>query len=40
MEFLLINILILLGNIGILGLSLGLYTEYFKDRSASKRKGT
>ncbi len=32
------GLLILLCNIAVLGLSLKLYTEYFKDRSASKRK--
>lgn len=31
------NILILIANIGILALNLKLYTEYFKDRSISKR---
>jgi len=36
--FLIINILILLANIGVLTLVLKLYTEYFKDRSISKRR--
>jgi Tfp pilus assembly major pilin PilA len=33
----LINLLILIANIGILALNVKLYTEYFKDRSISKR---
>ena len=33
-----INLLILLANVAILGLSVKLYTEYFKDKSADKRK--
>jgi len=32
------NIGILLANIAILGLTLKLYTEYFKDKSISNRK--
>lgn len=32
------NGLILLANLGILALSLKLYTEYFKDRSMERRK--
>ncbi len=38
-EMTIINLLITLINIGVLGLSLKLYTEYFKDRSISKRQG-
>ena len=32
-----INLLILIANIGVLALTMKLYTEYFKDRSISKR---
>ena len=39
MEYLIVNTLILLANLGVLGLVLKLYTEYFKDRSISKRNG-
>jgi len=35
---LIFNILILIANILVLGLSLKLYTEYFKDRSIRNRK--
>jgi hypothetical protein len=31
------GVLILLANLGILGLNLKLYTEYFKDRSQDNR---
>lgn len=37
MELLLVNLLITLINLAVFGLSLKLYTEYFKDRSISKR---
>lgn len=33
-----LNVLILLANLGVLGLTLKLYTEYFKDRSQSRRR--
>ena len=36
----LINVGILIANIVLLGLSLKLYTEYFKDRSQANRKPT
>jgi len=39
MEYTITNILILLANIAVFGLTLKLYTEYFKDRSQQKRKG-
>ena len=38
MEFLILNVLITIINIAMFGLSLKLYTEYFKDRSASRRQ--
>lgn len=38
MEYTIANILILLVNVGVLGLTLKLYTEYFKDRSIAGRK--
>jgi len=38
MEFLIFNILITLMNLGIFGLTLKLYTEYFKDKSITNRK--
>ena len=37
MEYLIVNLLITLINMGLLGLSLKLYTEYFKDKSIDKR---
>lgn len=37
MEFFIVNALIVLVNIGVLGLTLKLYTEYFKDMSKSNR---
>jgi len=36
-QYTIINILILLANLFIFGLSLKLYTEYFKDKSMSAR---
>lgn len=33
------NALILLANLGVLGLTLKLYTEYFKDKAQDRRKG-
>lgn len=39
MELLtIINVLITLVNIAVLGLTLKLYTEYFKDKSIASRK--
>lgn len=38
MEFTIVNSIITLVNLGILGLTLKLYTEYFKDKSFSGRK--
>lgn len=35
--FLIANVLVLLANMAVLALTLKLYTEYFKDRSASRR---
>lgn len=35
---LILNVLILLANLGVLGLCLKLYTEYFKDKAISGRK--
>lgn len=35
----LINVLLLVANLCVFGLSLKLYTEYFKDRSQATRKG-
>lgn len=32
------ELLVLLANIAVLGLTLKLYTEYFKDRSQAQRK--
>lgn len=32
------NALILLANLGVLGLTLKLYTEYFKDKSQDRRR--
>jgi hypothetical protein len=34
----LVNILILIANLGVLGLTMKLYTEYFKDQSQRNRK--
>jgi hypothetical protein len=36
-TFVIINLAILLINVAVLGLTLKLYTEYFKDRSQSRR---
>lgn len=33
-----VNLIILLANIAVFGLTLKLHTEYFKDKSASNRK--
>jgi len=33
-----VNVMLVLTNLAILGLSLKLYTEYFKDRSMERRK--
>jgi hypothetical protein len=33
------NVLILIANLGVLGLTLKLYTEYFKDKAQDRRKG-
>jgi hypothetical protein len=38
LALLVANALILLANLAVLGLTLKLYTEYFKDRSQSRRK--
>ena len=38
MEFFIGNCLILLVNLGVLGLTLKLYTEYFKDKAQDSRK--
>lgn len=38
MDFLIVNVLVLLANLCILGLNLKLYTEYFKDKSIDQRK--
>lgn len=37
MNFLIANILLLFANLMVFGLTLKLYTEYFKDRSIGKR---
>jgi hypothetical protein len=37
MEYLIANMIITLVNLGVLGLTLKLYTEYFKDRSITSR---
>lgn len=37
-EIFIINGFFLLANLAILALNLKLYTEYFKDRSASRRR--
>jgi hypothetical protein len=37
-TFAVLNILILIANLCVFGLSLKLYTEYFKDKRISKRK--
>ena len=34
-----VGLLILLANIGVFGLTLKLYTEYFKDRAQDRRYG-
>ena len=39
-AFTIINLLILLCNLTVLGFVVKLYTEYFKDKSASNRKGS
>jgi hypothetical protein len=36
-NWVLVNILILIANLGVLGLTMKLYTEYFKDRSQRNR---
>lgn len=33
-----LNVGVLLANLGVLGLTLKLYTEYFKDRSIARRR--
>lgn len=38
MQYLIANLLILLANIGLFGLMLKLYTEYFKDKAQDIRK--
>lgn len=38
MEIIIINGFFLLSTLAILALNLKLYTEYFKDRSASRRR--
>jgi hypothetical protein len=38
MEVVIVNLLILLANVAVLGLSLKLYTEYFKDWKIERRK--
>jgi len=37
-EIIIINVLLILINVGITALNIKLYTEYFKDRSAIKRR--
>jgi hypothetical protein len=37
-NWVLVNILILIANLGVLGLTMKLYTEYFKDRSQRNRQ--
>lgn len=37
MGLVIINLLILLANLGVLALSIKLYTEYFKDRKITDR---
>lgn len=39
MTLTMINVLILIANLGVLALTLKLYTEYFKDRKISDRAG-
>jgi hypothetical protein len=39
MEYVIINMGILLANLIVLGLVIKLYTEYFKDKAISNRKG-
>lgn len=39
MPYVIINLGILLANLIVLGLVIKLYTEYFKDKSMSNRKG-
>jgi len=39
MEYAIINIGILLANLIVLGMVIKLYTEYFKDKAMSNRKG-
>ncbi len=38
MEYLIINLIILLANIATVALNLKLYTEYFKDKSINAKK--
>jgi hypothetical protein len=37
MNWAVVNVLILIANLGVFGLTLKLYTEYFKDRSQRSR---
>jgi hypothetical protein len=37
-EFIIINAILLLANIGLTALNFKLYTEYFKDKSQANRK--
>ena len=39
MQYVIINMGILLANLIVLGLVIKLYTEYFKDKAMSNRKG-
>jgi hypothetical protein len=38
MNTIAVNLLILLANLAVLGLTLKLYTEYFKDKAQDRRK--
>lgn len=38
MNFLIANLIVLLANLCVLGLTVKLYTEYFKDRKIERRK--
>lgn len=38
MNWAIVNVLILIANLAVLGLTLKLYTEYFKDQSQRNRR--